>query len=338
MVEQKNTLYIAYDNKIASFDGSSWADAVLDLPQDWRIVSLCRWGKYIAIGAYFDSDNYDTESRLFFWDTSATSWNFAKECPYGELQFIRNVGDRIVGVVGVNTDVMNLGSMAIFEWAGGECNVKRRYKWGDYSGAHILDIKDTAVDNKEGIVYFAADLIDDYPCIYSWGQTITGEAKSLNCERKPRSTELDHRISVKAIKWIGSKLHVSIWDSTDADYAVIKDKESTSWDTTAIYESLIFSGDGPYRNKEIEKIVLTTKPLPSDTTITLKMKADRAFSWTTIGTFITDGATQESFYKLSDDSSFPHFKELQLRVEMVGTGDEPPILTGLYTLYNPINL
>lgn len=337
MVEQKNNLYVAYDNKVAEYDGSDWTDEALDLPSDWLIKSICRWGKYIVIGAYFDSDNYDTISRLFFWDTSSVSWNFAKECPYGELQFIRNIGDRIVGVVGTNTDVMNLGSMAVFEWSGGECVVKRRHRWGDYTGAHILDIPDAAVDNKESVVYFKANMTDDYDGVYSWGQPVPGEPKVLHCERKPRGTELDHSPEIKALKWIGSKLHVSIWDSTDSDYAVVKDKESTSWDEEGIYESLIFSGDEPYRNKEIEKIVLTAKPLPANTTLTLKMKTDRG-SWTTVGTFTTEGATQESFYKLSDDSNFPHFKELQLRVEMTGTGDEPPMLTGIYTLYNPINL
>lgn len=341
MIEQKGNLYVTYDNHLASFDGTTWVDDAFDLPTGWLIKSLTTWGKYIAIAAYYKS-GYQTISRMFFWDTSATSWEFAKDLPRGKVAAIRNIGDRIVGITTNSAiDSSDDGTLTIFEWAGGAVNdvytyTKKNLVFGGTDATNRLN--DAEVDVKDNVFYFASDLKGTYHGLYSWGATVGGQ-KAFNFDRHLRGTNSTLTSSLAA-KFIAQYLYCSILDT--ADYVVTKTTNALNYGTAGdggIYESLIFDGRKPYLTKEIKSIIINCKPLPSNPSITLKYDADRTGTFTSIGSNTTAGTKQIRFDNI-DGTAFNTFNELQLRIEIktTATSDGVPEITDITTLYNELEI
>jgi len=340
-IEQKDTLFVAYDNKLASYDGTTWTDEAFDLPTGWVIESLANWGKYIVIGGYYKS-GYKDIGRLFFWDTSATSWEFAKDCPAGKLIGIRNIGDKIVGLTFNNgIDSSDDAVYSIFEWIGGSVKVvKRIVKKGVVLVANDITT-DSELDTKGNVFYFAANIGSTYRGLYSWGEPIPGQPAFIFDRHLRVTTETISYI--KTIKFIGSYLFCSLVDSsTGTDYVITKTINALNYSAAGdgtIYDSLVFDGGKPYMTKEIDKIILNAKPLPTNTVITLSYKVDRASSWTTIGTWTTATETQKSFHNVSG-ATFDKFKELQLRVgiQTTTTASATPEITDITTLYKEVSI
>ena len=342
MIEQKDTLFVSYDNHLASFDGTTWTDDAFDLPTGWKIISLATWGKYVAIGAT-NSGGYSKISKMFFWDTSATSWEFAKDLPYGELMGFRNVGDRITGISFIDSfHASERIGISIWEWTGGTVNVVHRH---NKVGASIVSadrIKDSEIDVKDNVFYFAANLKGTYRGLYSWGEPIPGQ-KAFTFDRHLRTTTSTVSL-VRAVKFIGPFLFCSLVDSSSGtDYIITKTTNTINHGTATadggIYDTLIFDGGEEYRTKEIDRIILNSKQLPTNTSITLSMKTDRASSWTTVGTWTTATDTQKSFYDMNG-STFDKFKELQLRINIktTATSSGTPEITGITTLYRELSI
>ena len=77
MAEMGNVLYIGNGSYIASFDGSTYQDAALDLPTQYRVSALFDNNVELIIGTYVGASssvkvNY---CKIFKWDGSADSWN-----------------------------------------------------------------------------------------------------------------------------------------------------------------------------------------------------------------------------------------------------------------------
>jgi len=332
MAIQKETLYIANGNNVASWDGTTWtASTNFDLPSDWTIISLIPWGKYLIAAA--TSPESDTISRMFFWDTSATSWEFAKDIPRGKLIGIVNIGDTIKGVVlnPVN-DSNHIGSLNVIEWTGGAVNVVWTHRVKGLTSAST-NFNNNALDSKDGILYIGGVINSSTGVggIYTYGQPVPGGQYSFNHAIDVGAVVLEHFYS---IKWIGSYLYASFLDNTGTDYKTVRTDDTTDAYEDIQYDSLIFDGDKPYMKKKIERIIVNTNALPANAQVTLKYKVDRASSWTSIGIMGTTGATQMSFY-----GEFNEFKELQLQLTTNMSAGEGLIeIIGITTLYNEVSI
>ena len=333
MAIQKNTLYIANGNNVASWDGTTWtASTNFDLPSGWTIVSLIAWGKYLVAGATSPED--DKVSRMFFWETSATSWEFAKDIPYGKLVGIRNIGDVIKGiVVDSASDADHIGSLNIIEWTGGVVKVVWTQKL-EGMAAVANAFRNNGLDSKGGVLYLGGvlDTTNNIGGIWTWGQPIPGGRFAFNRAIVPPSTTLQ---MFHCLRWIGTFLYASIYDNTSTDYRIIRTDDTTDVYEDIQYDSLIFDGDNPHITKEIKRIILNTKDLPANGVITLQYKTDRG-SWATIGT-MTDGK-QQSFTSI-DGVAFNQFNELQLQLTTnMTTGEGLIEITDITTLYEELDI
>ena len=336
MAIQKDTLYIANGNRIASWDGTTWtASTNFDLPSGWKIISLIAWGKYIVAGA--TSPESDTISRMFFWDTSATSWEFAKDIPRGKLIGIVNIGDTIKGVV-LNpvSDADHIGSLNVVEWSGGTVRVVWTHRLKGLTSAST-NFVNNGLDEKDGILYIGGvlDTTSNIGGIYTYGQPIPNGNYVFNHSIDVGATTLQH---FNALKWIGTFLYASIYDNTGTDFRVIRTDDSTNAYEDLQYDSLVFDGNNPYMKKKIKRIIINTNALPANAVITIKYKVDRASSWTSIGTMGTTSATQMSFYNING-VTFDEFKELQLQLTTNMSAGEGLIeITNITTLYEDVSI
>lgn len=336
MIEMGGKLYIAHDNDIASYDGSSWEDTALDLEGGWRIVSLAPWGKYLCIAAYKQAYN-NVESRLFFWDLSETTWNFSVPCPNGKLQAVRNIGDRIRILTVMDAADSNMdGEIIISDWSGGTVRVQRKYK---INGATDIDIYDNAVQERNNILYFgvhSSSANESWAGIYSYGQPIEGYPEAFMFDRYVGDTNIR---AIRALLFAKTYCFVSYYKSSTTDYLVSRTNNALTFNDEGIYESRIFDFDKPFQNKQLKRITINTKPLGTNTTITIKLKNDRTASWSTVGTMTTAGEVQKSFYDL-DGEIFSYFKEVQLQIGIKGSGTVSlyPEVTGITLFYDEIDI
>lgn len=90
-------LYVAYDNKIASYDNSSWVIPALTLPDSTFIItSIAPYGNYIAIGGYRAAG---LESWVYLWDrSSTTSVTEVVRWGTGKLQQLQNFDNVLIGI------------------------------------------------------------------------------------------------------------------------------------------------------------------------------------------------------------------------------------------------
>ena len=103
--------------------------------------------------------------------------------------------------------------------------------------------------------------------------------------------------------------------------------DGTGVQATALLETLIHDDNAPYRRKYYKKFkVKLAGNLASGEVITLYYKADRALTWTEIGTldFSSDGAINVKRFK-------PDFKafELEVRMAFANSGSTAPSVDNL---------
>jgi hypothetical protein len=103
------------------------------------------------------------------------------------------------------------------------------------------------------------------------------------------------------------------------DGSVDKTNDTTTYAFSSIYESLIFNFGDASLDKQLQKVTITTTPLPASSTITLKYKVNEDTSWTTIGTMTTTNQMAHDFMNIeATGTDFASFKELKIRVESTG--------------------
>ena len=337
MAVQQNTLYIANENLVASLtdptSSASFTASAFDLPDGWTIVTMVPWGKYLAIGATSPEDS--KVSKIFFWDTSSESYEFAKNVPQGKLIGIVNIGDILRGVVlNSATAVNHIGTLNIIEWNGGAVNVVWTQKLKGLTSA-TTNFRNNGLDEKDGTLYIGGvlDSVIGKGGIYTYGQPIIGGTFSFNHSISVVATLLEH---FHCLKWIGTFLYASFLDNTSTDYKIVRSDDTDDAYEDFTYESLIFDGGKIYKTKAIQRIIVNTNALPANAVVTLKYKVDRASSWTTVGTISTTSATQKTFQNISG-SAFNNFSELQLQLSSnMSTGDGLIEVTGITVLYEEL--
>jgi len=335
MAVTNNELYIANGNLIASWDGTTWTPAAYTLPSQWTIVSMIPWGKYLALGVRLPGS---VTSKLIFWDTAElTIWEFAKDCPEGELIGIRNVGDVLKGLVlNPATDGDHDGYLNVIDWRGGAVSVAHRKQLSGLVSSSLV-FRNNGLDSRNGTLYIGGvtAIATNLGGIWAWGQPVPGGRFAFNHAFSMGTTTLQH---FHCLKWIGSFLYASIYDSTGTDYKIVRSSSTASAYEDLSYDSLIFDGGKPYMDKEMVDVILNHNALPANAVVTLKYKVNRASSWTTIGTSSTTSATQKTFNNISG-VNLDDFKELQLQVSTnMSTGDGLIEITGITVRYNELEI
>ena len=124
------TLYIAYGNIIASWDGTTWTSSALTLPPGFQIVDMTGWGQNLVIAAvrgngitsFFDP----SKSAVFFWDTvNTSSYQLVKFIAEGTIIACRNIGDEIAVIALVSgVDFSQDGKVLAYTYNGGQFELR----------------------------------------------------------------------------------------------------------------------------------------------------------------------------------------------------------------------
>lgn len=309
--------YMAYNNVIVRIaPGGTITDSAKTVPANYKITSLTNYGNYLAIGCS-PIQPYNGKSKVFLWDLASDLFYDTVEWGAGDLRVLDNVDGVLVGVTDLylnNSVGAGRGSLVIKIWQGGTPQVVKQIFTKALTNKQIPLSK--AV--KEGRLYFSAKIMTNdagttyNEGIWSFGRKNSSYSWALSIDYVVESANTS---GIQAFGNAGNYFFAT----HSADGSISKTNDAASYTFTSIVESQVYGFGNVYKYKKLECVQVSTVPLTTGQSLTLKYRVDGATSWTTIGTMSTVGQMSHEFYGIeSTGAPFVSAKEFEFRLESTG--------------------
>ena len=312
IIAKDDVLYIPHDTDLASVDDSATFTAVaFDLPDE--ITSLENWGNYLAIAT--KGDGITTNSRVFLWNLIDADPSEVVDWGREELFLIGRLGDALYGVsLTEGTSLSFDQSLVIKRWAGGqEAEVIFQKNLGG-TGYSITKHRHVE-DNRISFGLSKNDNSETNKGIWAIGRKNAKFPVIVNHEIKAINDEAI--TTIENFFKLGD--HYFIAHSTDG--SVDRTDNAANFTATSFVETEIFNGGDPTKEKNMKGVTVSYKPLPANGQAVLKVKVNRASSWSTVFTETTNDATETFETRLGASTHFNRFKEIQFRIESTGKAE-----------------
>ena len=327
-------LYLPYNNKIwRATDATTFSDAYLLLPTNFKITSITQFGKYIAI-AVAPISTFNGVSKVFLWDGTSTDIQESIDWGEGELRILETIEGMLVGVTDryLNNAVgAGRGSMIIQVYSGGIPQVIKEVFTKKLT-AKTMPISKAVKNNR---LFFAAKIMtNDAGTEYDEGIWSFGR-KNINYPFALTLDVIDESINTSGIQAFGTAGNFFFITHSN-DGSIDKTNDESVYTYSSILETQIINFGDVDSDKKIEVLKVSFRKLVSGETVTLKYKADDATSWTTIGSVSTAGRISRSFTGIeATDVNFASGREYKFQVISTG-GAEITGLTLKATILNNI--
>ena len=317
VIAKDDNLYLPYNNKLARVvSGGTVSDAVLTLPTNFKITSLCNFGNYLAIGCAPIS-TFNGVSKVFLWNLTSPDVQEAIDWGEGELRILETIEGMIIGITDryLNNSIgAGRGSMIIQTYSGGIPQVEKEVFTQALTGKSIPLSK--AVKNNR--LFFACKIMTDAAGttynegIWSFGRKNAKYPFSLSLDI------IDENINTNGIQAFGTAgNYFFITHSNDG--TVDKTNDAAVYTFTSVYESQVFNFDEEDKDKTLLALKVMFRKIITGESCVAKYRVNGATSWTTIGTFSTVDAMSRTFLNIeSTGLPFASGNEYEFRLE--GTG------------------
>lgn len=314
VIAKDDNLYLPYNNKIARVtSGGTVTDAVLTLPTNFKITSICNFGNYLAIGCAPIS-TFNGTSKVYLWNLSATDVQEAIDWGEGEIRVLETIEGMLVGVTDRylnNATGAGRGSMIIQVYSGGTPQVVKEV----FTQALVGKTMPIAKAVKNNRLFFAAKVMTNSAGteynegIWSFGRKNTQYPYSLTLDI------IDENITTSGIQGFGTAANY-FFIAHSADGSVDKTNDAATFAFTSIYESQIIDFGDSFSDKTLQRFKVAFRKLAANETVVAKYRVDGATSWTTIGTASTDDTLSRTFLNIeSTAANFSSGKEYEFRIE-----------------------
>ena len=317
VIAKDDQLYLPYNNKIVRVSaGGTVSDAVLTLPTNFKITSICNFGNYLAI-ACAPISTFAGVSKVFLWNLISDDVQEAIDWGEGEIRILESIEGLLVGVTDRylnNATGAGRGSMIIQVYAGGAPQIFKEVFTQALSGK-TMPISKTVKNNR---VFFSAKIMTNAAGteynegIWSFGR------KNANYNHTLTLDIIDENISTAGIQAFGAAANY-FFIAHSSDGSVDKTNDAATYAFTSILETQILDFGDPDSDKRLESLKVSFRKLATGETVTAKYRVDGATSWTTIGSEATDDALSRTFLSIeATDTAFATFKEVEFRLESTG--------------------
>lgn len=310
-------LYLPYNNKIwRATDATTFSDAYLTLPSNFKITSLTQNGKYIAIGCAPIS-TYNGVSKVFLWDGTSTDIQEAIDWGEGELRILETIEGYLVGITDryLNSSVgAGRGSMIIQVYSGGVPQVVKEIFTQALTNKSI-PIQKTVKNNR---LFWAAKIMTNSAgTTYNEGIWSFGR-KNVNYPFSVNLDIIDENVDTDGIQAIGSAGNY-FFITHSGDGSLDKTNDTSTYAFSSILETQIYDFGDRENDKTLLSLKVSFRKQLSGESLTAKYRVDGATSWTTIGTYDTDNSLSHTFVNIeSDGSAFASGREYEFRLESTG--------------------
>jgi hypothetical protein len=317
VIAKDDQLYLPYNNKLVRVSaGGTVSDAVLTLPSNFKITSICNYGNYLAI-ACAPISIYNGSSKVYLWNLTSTDVQEAIDWGEGELRVLETIEGMLVGVTDRylnNATGAGRGSMIIQTYSGGIPQVIKEVFTQALVGKSMPISK--AVKNNR--LFFACKIMTNSSgTTYNEGIWSFGR-KNVNYPFALSLDIIDENIDTDGIQAFGSAANY-FFIAHSGDGSIDKTNDAATYAFTSEYYSQRFSGGDPGVTKQLLGLTVYTAPLPANSTVTAKYRVDSDTSWTTIGQITTTNAVAHDFMEVETvNVAYSTFKEVEFRLESTG--------------------
>lgn len=317
VIAKDDNLYLPYNNKLARVtSGGTVNDAVLTLPTNFKITSICNYGNYLAI-ACAPISTFNGTSKVFLWNLTSTDVQETIDWGEGELRVLESIEGMLVGITDRylnNATGAGRGSMIVQVYSGGSPQIVKEVFTQALSGK-TMPISKALKNNR---LFFAAKIMTNSAgTTYNEGIWSFGR-KNVNYPYTLTLDVIDENVTTSGIQAFGTAANY-FFVAHSADGSIDKTDDTAAYTFTSIYESIIHDFGVPNVQKQIVDISVFTAAIPSGGTMTAKYRVDGATSWTTIGSVTTQGSLARDFYNIeATGADFSTLREVELRIESTG--------------------
>ena len=315
IIAKDDNLYLPYNNKLARVTlGGTVNDAVLTLPTNFKITSICNYGNYLAIGCAPIS-TFNGVSKVYLWNLTSTDVQEAIDWGEGELRVLETIEGYLVGVTDRylnNATGAGRGSMIIQIYSGGVPQIVKEVFTQALTGKSI-PLQKTVKNNR---VFWAAKIMTNTAgTTYNEGIWSFGR-KNVNFPFALSLDIIDENITTSGIQAIGSAANY-FFVSHSGDGSIDKTNDAAVYTFTSVYESQIFDFDDVDSDKTLLSLKVSFRKQLAGESLTAKYRVDGATAWTTIGTYDTDDTLSYTFLGVSGEP-FASGREYEFRLESTG--------------------
>lgn len=317
LIASDGNAYLAYNNVIVRISTSGTVtDSAKTVPDTLKITSLANYGSYMAI-ACSPKNVYNGKSKVFVWNLSSDLFAESIDWGEGELRVLESIEGVLVGVTDRylnNATGAGTGSMILQVYSNGAAQVLKEIFTKALVGKTIPLSK--AVKNNR--LFWAAKIMTNSAGteynegIWSFGR------KNANYPFTMTLDVIDENVNTSGIQGFGTAANY-FFIAHSNDGSIDKTNDSATYAFTSSYDSQIYDLGDASLEKQLLTFTIYTSPLPASSSVTVKYKFDDDTSFTTIGTFSTEGGVSRDFVNIEATGvAFPSFKEATFRCESSG--------------------
>lgn len=317
VIAKDDNLYLPYNNKLARVtSGGTVNDAVLTLPTNYKITSICNFGNYLAI-ACAPVSTFNGTSKVFLWNLTSTEVQEAIDWGEGELRILETIEGYLVGVTDRylnNATGAGRGSMIVQVYSGGVPEVVKEVFTQALTGKTIPLSK--AVKNNR-LFWSAKIMTNSAGTEYNEGLWSFGR-KNVNYPFALTLDIVDENITTSGIQSFGTAANY-FFIAHSSDGSIDKTNDASTYAFTSIYESQITDFGDPFSDKTLHSVKVSFRRQMTGESLTMKYRVDGAISWTTVGTYDVDGTLSHTFLNIeSSGIAFASGREYEFRLESIG--------------------
>lgn len=317
LIAKDDNGYIFYNNIVVRiYPSGTVQDQALKLPTNLKITSATNFGNYLAIGCS-PTSIYNGVSKVFLWNLYSPDVQEVIDWGEGELRVLGNVEGMLVGITDRylnNASGAGRGSLIVQGYTGGSPQVLKEVFTEKLNGITMPLSK--AVKNNR--LFFSAKIMTNTAgTTYDEGIWSFGR-KNANY---PYSLSLDYiseNISTSGIQSFGSAGNF-FFIAHSGDGSVDKINDTATYSFTSILETQVLNFGSTELDKRLESFKVSARKQAAGESIILKYKVDDATSWTTIGTWDTDGELSHTFLREETNSvDFKSGREFKFQINSTG--------------------
>ncbi len=325
----KEGMAFGFGNNLAWWDGSVFNATKIVLPPGIQIRCLDVVDEFLVMGTWTGTTITDSEKGYcFFWDGTATSFNFFVEMPEGGVNALVNSRNRLFSIIG-SSGYLYL-NYAPFQ---------KVHKIPNVAVGNYVEVYPGAVTNWKGITHFGASANTDSTTIvngvYQWGAKSDRFPDVMNFAYGiSTGNTLGSNVKIGALKGDGNQLFIGWEDTTTSPttYGIDRVLQTNSPATSGYIQSLIFDDNRIYQEKMTEIVKATHKPLRTGESVQLGYDLDRSGTFT-LGTANTTVGSKETRLTVSKNA---RFTEAQVKLLLGATGTTSPVVTSWAMQYDDL--
>lgn len=298
---------------IASKNGAGALNATaLSLPKQYKPISICERGNYLAIACAPVSGV--GKSVVFLWDRDSVTWNETYDWGEGIIKIIEEVDGVLVGI-SLSADSTRVKGRVIFRYLSGSQAIKFR----EFIGGTSTQLS-TAKQKINNRLYFMMSISLNGATregVWSVGRNTLGSPFSVVHERTSNNDTATN-ITLYNFFFAGDYLFNSHSDAGVDN--LTKTDNAEAYSATSIWESKRFNPGGLGNAGKLIGVTVSTDYLPANGQVILKYRKNEETSWTT--TIFTNTTNDSISYDAvnieSTGANLPDYDEIEFRIESTG--------------------